>query len=82
MVSSRIFESDLYLTNVLFSSSCATYIRKFKGRELHNLVVLSLKLHEGDSFMGCTFRKIRLLRGIINRALMEVIMRKVVNHVS
>ena len=29
MVLCRIFESDLYLTSVLYSSSYATYIRRF-----------------------------------------------------
>lgn len=63
MVLSRIFESDLYLISVLFSSSYATYIGKFKGRESNNVVASGLKLHYGD-FMRCTFTKIRLLRGI------------------
>ena len=52
---------------MLFSSSYATYIRKIKGRESDDVVALRLKLHQGDSFMGCTFTKIRLLRGIISR---------------
>lgn len=45
MVLSRIFESGLYLTSVLYSSSYATYIRKFKGRESHSVVALRLNLH-------------------------------------
>ena len=45
MVLSRIFESDLYLTNMLFSLSYVTYIRKFKGRGSDNVVALRIKLH-------------------------------------